>query len=1166
MRQSIRIYNRFLDLKGELDNYQSLQFGRNYHGIAEFELHVNRYIHEAQKLYKGDIIALGKYTNKAAIVLTKEIALDENGKATENFKLTGCTLDGLMIRRLTVPPIHTSHDRITANAETVMKHYVEHHFVNPADPKRKMPHIDVAPNLERGPTIEWESRYKIVAEELESISINVNLGWGIFANFKTKKLIFDVFESKDLTQGNPYGNNPVFFSPEFETIKSQSFIDSDNELKTVGYVGGPGEGTDRKIITIGNKTGWDRIETFIDARDVGGSENEELSPEEIEKQLVERGQSKMSEMETLQTLEGTILTPSENSPFQYEQDFDLGDKVDVVNKSWGVKMSAPITELLEIYEPGGFRLEATFGRARPTLIGKIKDKFNELEGIEKQELPAQIAVETKRYTNSELEREQQERIEQAKENLDASKRFTEEYAEKKRVESPTEPTDKSVVWVDTSDTDNIIWKIYSEEKGEWIAAASGPQGLPGPAGKDGVTLYTWLKYADDEDGNGISDSPAGKAYMGIAYNKETSVESTNSNDYEWSKIEGNKGDTGIQGPAGKDGSPRYTWVKYADDGQGNGFSDSPDGKEYIGLAYNKQTAAESSNPNDYTWSKIKGDKGETGADGKTSYTHIAYADDEQGNGFSQSPDGKTHIGMYADHNSTSSTNPNDYRWSLIRGRDGEKGVPGAKGDDGRTPYFHTAWANNSTGTSGFSTTDSTNKIYIGTYTDFTAADSTNPSKYNWSKIKGDPGEKGDRGSQGPKGDTGSRGPQGPNIVDTNTSFGVNWLIADYIKSLNGLNINDQFVVGDDGNVSIGTDRIQFIAGGSNAGIHIKNGAFTLEDDVSGIKYSTTPKPNLIRDHSFEALREGDTLYNQGVRSAYTEGNNWYQWTTNKNIRIMSVYGTGMAKAYTMFGTKSLVTNSSEYVDQFVQVKPNTTYTISWHSRKVVGYSAGTSKMRVRFNRFVGDHDYEEVRDYMDFIGEQVNSESRYVRFAGTFTTPSNCELLRIYPYAADSNWVMNDGIQLVEGDLPAPYNPDEAVTELMHGLTSAQHIQTNLLTVNGNDVGGQGLLWSGEIYLMSGQEAIPSKKITDCLNGWILCWGRYASGTAYHDNLNYTYVPKSRVTHIGGGGGLNILIGGANDNYPYRKYIYVDDDRLRGHSSNNSSPNNGRVLRYVYEW
>ena len=130
----------------------------------------------------------------------------------------------------------------------------------------------------------------------------------------------------------------------------------------------------------------------------------------------------------------------------------------------------------------------------------------------------------------------------------------------------------------------------------------------GEPGKDGTTYYTWFKFADDEYGNGMSSSPDGKEYLGIAYNKVTPVMSNNPEDYQWARITGE----GIPGKPGADGKTYYTWVRYADDARGNGMSDSPNGKYYIGFAYNKEVPTESSNPADYQWSKYKGDDGQDG--------------------------------------------------------------------------------------------------------------------------------------------------------------------------------------------------------------------------------------------------------------------------------------------------------------------------------------------------------------------------------------------------------------------------------------------------------------------------------------------------------------------------------------------------------------------------
>ena len=146
----------------------------------------------------------------------------------------------------------------------------------------------------------------------------------------------------------------------------------------------------------------------------------------------------------------------------------------------------------------------------------------------------------------------------------------------------------------------------------------------------------------------------------------------------------------------------------------------------------------------------QGIQGPVGADGVSSYTHIAYATGTSGQNFSVSHFASaTYIGMYVDSNPNDSTSYTVYKWTLIKGADGAQGIPGSTGADGLTAYLHTAWANNSTGTSGFSTTVSTDKLYIGTYTDHTAADSTNPALYNWVKIKGETGATGATGANWP---------------------------------------------------------------------------------------------------------------------------------------------------------------------------------------------------------------------------------------------------------------------------------------------------------------------------------------------------------------------------------------------------------------------------------
>lgn len=171
---------------------------------------------------------------------------------------------------------------------------------------------------------------------------------------------------------------------------------------------------------------------------------------------------------------------------------------------------------------------------------------------------------------------------------------------------------KEGIWSEFSNP--ALWAKWGE-KGE--PGNDGPQGVPGPAGQDGKTLYTWIRYAEDANGTGISNSPDGKSYIGLAYNKETASESNNPSDYTWSKITGKDG---VAGPAGEDGKTLYTWIKYADTMPSSSSStiyDIPNqNTKYIGIAVNKDTASESTDAMVYTWSLFRGADGTNGTNGK----------------------------------------------------------------------------------------------------------------------------------------------------------------------------------------------------------------------------------------------------------------------------------------------------------------------------------------------------------------------------------------------------------------------------------------------------------------------------------------------------------------------------------------------------------------------
>lgn len=235
---------------------------------------------------------------------------------------------------------------------------------------------------------------------------------------------------------------------------------------------------------------------------------------------------------------------------------------------------------------------------------------------------------------------------------------------------------------------------------------------------------------------------------------------------------GPKGDQGVAGKDGKDGATTYFHVKYSavsNPTSSSQISETPN--TYIGT-YVDFISEDSTDPKKYRWYQFqglqgkqgeKGIPGENGANGKTSYLHIKYSDD--GGKTFTSKNGETigaYMGICVDFEVNDPTIVESYSWARIRGDQGPQGLQGVQGEqgkqgiqgdpgkDGKTTYFHIKYSSiaNPTLPSQMSEIADT---YIGTYTDFIEADSTDPKKYTWHRLEGIQGEQGKQGIQGSTG-------------------------------------------------------------------------------------------------------------------------------------------------------------------------------------------------------------------------------------------------------------------------------------------------------------------------------------------------------------------------------------------------------------------------------
>lgn len=384
----LRIIDLNFNLIDEISQYESLQLTRKHHEIGDVELKINRYIRGANELIRDRIIFPGNQPHKAYQIKHREIELDENGKETENWLIKALPLKAWLSQRLILPPATKSNDEIKAPAETVMKHYVDVCAINSVDINRKIPNLIIANDQQRGDEISRSARFDVLSEELITESQLTGLGWNIVVDIKNKQFVFDIVEgiNRVATQRE---NPPVIFSPEFNSLKSIGYTESYLDYKNMAYIAGQGEGVDRRVITIGEtESGFDRYELYVDARDVEETSTDDDGNEiprpqqEIETDLTDRGNEKLSEHSQEIYMEGQILT---KSPFVYERDWDLGDITTLQNKNWGITMDARITEIKEIYEAENpKRIEVVFDKDKPTIISIIKRQFKNMNPLIKQ--------------------------------------------------------------------------------------------------------------------------------------------------------------------------------------------------------------------------------------------------------------------------------------------------------------------------------------------------------------------------------------------------------------------------------------------------------------------------------------------------------------------------------------------------------------------------------------------------------------------------------------------------------------------------------------------------------------------------------------------------------------------------------------------------------------
>ena len=344
---AIHILDTSLTLLGEIACVMSLRLRRKFHEVGEFEMVLPLSHPMVDRLARDRILCPAGQVHKAMII---ESVTRDTGAGMLN--VTGFTLSGLLKRRVCVPPLQGEgtygYDRIVADAESVMRHYVENNVVHPQSGERRMECIVLEKeNGHRGmQNVPWSARFEQLDELLAAIGVYCDAGYAIVPDFSTRKLVFTYLQGRDRT-GAQDGLR-VMFGLHMGNVSGTVETKSAQQARNAAIVGGAGEEEDRIILSVcpGGETGMNRREVFVDAGSVS-------DPQEI----AYEGTRRLAQHALVHSIEaGVQQTPS----CRYGVHWELGDLVIVTTPE--AQMTARITQVQEIHEAGKpMQLEVIFG-------------------------------------------------------------------------------------------------------------------------------------------------------------------------------------------------------------------------------------------------------------------------------------------------------------------------------------------------------------------------------------------------------------------------------------------------------------------------------------------------------------------------------------------------------------------------------------------------------------------------------------------------------------------------------------------------------------------------------------------------------------------------------------------------------------------------------------
>lgn len=349
---------------GFIDVITGLTWEEKFADAGSFELWAPLNDQNTSLLQEDNL--LWKGGTSAGLIEFKELSVDDEGTQTIHVqgRLCECYLDF----RTIYPALIKS-----GKPTKIMRDLVTNYLINPSDENRKIPNIQLESSpIDYGSSISYQRTGSTVLIGCSDLGQAYAIGFRLKFVPKDKVFIFQTYQGTNRTLDQS-SNTPVLFSSDLDDILESSYSHNKLNYRNFAYVAGEDSGKNRKVKTIGNSSGLNRRELFVDARDLQ-TENDDgttISDAEYESMLIERGKENLEDYKDIESFSATIRTFGVTG-YTFGTDFFLGDSVTVYDSRLKIKTNAIVTSAVMTYDESGEQLDLTFGYSQPTIAAKLR--------------------------------------------------------------------------------------------------------------------------------------------------------------------------------------------------------------------------------------------------------------------------------------------------------------------------------------------------------------------------------------------------------------------------------------------------------------------------------------------------------------------------------------------------------------------------------------------------------------------------------------------------------------------------------------------------------------------------------------------------------------------------------------------------------------------------